>query len=268
VTLIVYTDNSDSGYQQQLFDTYSQYIDKNRLKIVQVPNQGQSYFWSRDGLPLPVWNTNNLGLVDAKYYYGFASDAFFGKLFEAPVTSHNYFYEGGNFMANAKGDCLVVNRDQQYPGGTSDTAAIPDSIFTGLYGCKTLTRLQHLKGIGHADEVVKFMADDLVITDTAEYKPILEKAGFKVVMMPEANEAYETYINAVIVNDTVIVPVFGESNDASVLKTFQSFGFKTVAINTHDLATQGEGGIHCITMNYPPVTLDEVLVKINGTLVK
>jgi hypothetical protein len=186
-TLLVYTTSTSKPYQQDLFNRYSQYIAADRLKILQVPQSGSNDFWTRDNLPLPVWENSQFALVDAKYYYNFEPDVFFKNLFGVNLSGHKYFYEGGNFMANSRGDCLVVNRKKAYVGGVSDTAAIPDDVFKSLYGCKTLIRFKHLKGIGHADEVVKFMSDDIVFTDTPEYVAQLEKAGFQVVLLPEAD---------------------------------------------------------------------------------
>lgn len=257
-TLLVYTDSSSKQYQQQLFTKYSKYLPADRLKILQVPSSGSNNFWTRDNLPLPVWDNSQFSLVDARYYYNFEPDAFFKNLFNVSMTSHKYFYEGGNFMANSRGDCMVVNRKRSYPGGVSDTAAIPDEVFKSLYGCKTLLRFKHLKGIGHADEVVKFMSDDLVFTDTPQYVPQLEKAGFQVVLLPEPDLDYETYINSLQVNDTIFVPVFGESGDKVAIEAYKKLGLKVVPVPTRELATQGQGGIHCITMNYPPAPLKSI----------
>lgn len=266
VKLIIYTDSSDKSYHKQLANTYGKYMSSDQLKILYIPG-GYNSFWSRDNLPIPVYSNNKLQLVDAKYYYNFEPDSVFAELFNAKLTSHNFFYEGGNFMANAKGDCIVVNRKKSYPGGVSDTAAIPDSIFKNDYGCKTLTRLKHIKGIGHADEVVKFMSDDTILTDTKEYQEILETKGFNVILLPEADIDYETYINSLQVNGTIFVPVFGEVNDNKVIKTYENLGLKVVPINTRDLATGGQGGIHCITMNYPPVPLNELIQSLKAQIV-
>ena len=54
-TLVVYTQSSNKNYHKQLEGTYSQYITKDRLKILQVPVSGTNDFWSRDNTPVPVW---------------------------------------------------------------------------------------------------------------------------------------------------------------------------------------------------------------------
>lgn len=267
-TLLVYTSSSNTQYHKQLFNKYATSMQPGQIKVLQIPASGSNDFWSRDNLPLPVWDNSQFSLVNARYYYNFEPDVFFQNLFGVNMAAHNYFYEGGNFIANAKGDCIVVNRKRQYPGGVSDTAAIPDEVFKNLYGCKNLTRLKHLKGIGHADEVVKFMSDTVLLTDTTEYVAILEKAGFDVILLPEGQEDYETYINSLQVNDTIFVPTFGESNDAAVVAAYEKFGLKVVSIRTDKLATQGQGGIHCITMNYPPSAINQVLSQMSAKIVQ
>ncbi len=254
VGLIIYTQSSNKNYHQQLLNTYAAYMPRERIRIAPVPRSGANDFWSRDNTPVPVFSAGARSLVDALYYYNFEPDDFFGRLFNAPVAKHRYFFEGGNMVANALGDCIVVNRRQSYPGGVSDTAAIPDEVFLNKYGCHSLTRLPHLKGIGHSDEVVKFMSDNVIVTDTHQYVQTLQQKGFQVVLLPEPDLDYETYVNSLQVNDVLYVPVFGERGDAAAVEAYRRVNpaLKIVTINSRRLATQGQGGIHCITMNYPP----------------
>lgn len=270
VKLVVYSESESQSYLKDIRAQYEQFIDPAQLIVLKVPRSGSNDFWSRDNLPVPVWTNGALTLVDARYYYNFEPDQFIAHLFDALYTQHNYFYEGGNFMANSRGECIVVNRRRSYPGGTSDTGAIPDEIFTSKYGCKKLTRLKHLKGIGHADEVVKFMSDDIIVTDTQEYADILKKQGYQVHMLPEPDLAYETYVNSLLVNDVLFVPSFGEAGDSKAVQVYESLnlGYKVVTADTRRLATRGQGGIHCTTMNYPDVPLAEIVRAMNATIIQ
>lgn len=259
VTLVVFTSSNSTSYQQRLFDQYNKYVKSEQLRIVRFSTNGY-YFWARDGLPVPIWQKDSFGqeqlaLVDARYYHGFEADRQVGQLFQAPVIELGYYFEGGNFIANSRGDCLVVQRVRP----PSITRNIPDEALKSSYGCSRLVRLPFLKGIGHADEVVKFLSDDLVITDTPQYVRALEAEGFQVILFPEADLRYETYINSLQVNNVMFVPTFGESNDETVLKSYRDFGYEVVGIPTRALATRGQGGIHCITMTYPQVPFQRLL---------
>lgn len=268
VKLVVYTQSKNKGFLNRLFDTYKRHIDEQQLIILQLPRSGSNDFWTRDNLPIPVWKDGGFGLVDAQYYYNFEPDLFISNIFNADYAKHRYFFEGGNFIANSKGDCIVVNRKKRYSGGTSDTAAIPDSIFKNKYGCQNLIRLKHLKGIGHSDEVVKFMTDNLIVTDEESYIPLLEAQGFTVKLLPEPDRNYETYINSLQVNDILYVPTFGERHDQKAIDAYKSLnlGLKIVPINTRQLATRGQGGIHCITMNYPNVPMNDLAREFNANV--
>lgn len=201
--------------------------------------------------------TSSLALVDARYYYPFEPDTDIGTLFGAPVSSHKFNFEGGNFMANHKGHCVMVNN--------SSHAKIPDSIFQNMYGCKQIDRLPHLEGIGHVDEHVRFVSEDTVLTDLPEYKKTLEASGLKAVLLPRPNTEMETYVNSLVVNGVAIVPTFGEKTDAEALKVYESVGLKAFGADSLSLSNDGEGSIHCITMTYPDVPFAMVLKSLHAT---
>lgn len=261
--LVIFTGSSTKKNAAAIRDEFSGIIDADRLKVVYMEG-GSKGFWARDGVPVPVVRKDQVGttfltLVDARYYHNFEADKQFGKLFNAELTSHTYYYEGGNFMANSKNECLIVNKEA--------TKIIPDSIFEDHYGCKKLVRLPHVKGIGHADESVKFVNDTTVLTDEPSYVKQLEDNGFDVVMLPRPNNAMETYVNALIVNGTVFVPIFNQDNDETALQVYRNAGFDTViGINSSELSNDGMGSLHCITMTYPKVSLNELLKSMGGSL--
>lgn len=262
---IIYTDAGSASQAEYVFNKFARYAkSKDQIRIVSIPNSYRG-FWARDAVPVPVWKKqltipmNNLdfGVVNARYYHRFEPDQFFAEAFQASMTSFSYYYEGGNFVPNSKGDCLIVNKVA--------TQDIPDEIFLNHYGCTNIVRLDHLVGIGHADEVVKFVSDDHVLTDQHAYKRVLESKGFKVTMLPEAAGEYETYVNSLIIGDKVFVPVFNRGSDTEAIRTYESLGFKVVALNSSTLSNQGAGSIHCITMTYPKeATYDKVIDVMAG----
>ena len=254
VTLVVYADPYQS--RADILSRYSGLIDPTRLKVISL-NGASRGFWSRDGMPVPVLTaTGGLELVDARYYHGFEPDAQLGGMFEVPVIKHSYYFEGGNFMVNDRGDCLTVDNDL--------SRDIPESIFHESYGCQRLIRFPFEKGIGHMDESVRFLSSNVVVTDSVSYARILESHGFEVHMLPRPDQEYETYVNALLVNGTAFVPTFGETQDQRALDVYRAAGLNVVAAPSSSLSNDGLGSIHCITMTYPKVPFHALLKQLGA----
>ncbi len=254
-TLIVYA--TDELQRSHAVNTYVPLRSKGKVKVFMLENhpEGNS-FWTRDAVPVPTLTERaQLQLVDARYFQRFEPDQSFANLFNASLVSHDFYFEGGNLMVNRIGDCMVVN-------GLS-TSEIDDEIFKNFYGCKRLHRLPLIKGIGHIDESLKFIDDHTVITDLQEYRDILTPKGFKVIMLPRPLLPYQTYANALMINGTAFVPVFGHPNDAEAIRIYESFGLMVVPLNSKALS-EGRGSIHCITMNYPRVDMATLLRALNA----
>ncbi|HMN67664.1 MAG TPA: agmatine deiminase family protein [Bdellovibrionales bacterium] len=224
--------------------------------MIEIPG-ARSGFWTRDGFPIPVWNkTDGMDLVNARYYHGFEPDRDIAGKFGARLRDHAYYFEGGNFMVNDLGDCLTIDNDL-----SSD---IPIEVFMDTYGCARTIRLTHLKGIGHADESVRFLKSKVVVTDTPDYVGELEHSGFEVLELPRPSHPYETYVNSLLVNDTVFVPVFNEPSDEQALDVYRGQGLNVVPVETIELANEGLGSIHCITMTYPNVPFATLLRQLGA----
>ncbi|MGE3681246.1 MAG: agmatine deiminase family protein [Bdellovibrionales bacterium] len=254
VMLVIYTEPGRS--RDRILRQYEGLIDPDRLRVVEVQGASRG-FWTRDGLPVPVWDkAGKMGMVDARYYHRFEPDQTFASWFQALLSQHEYYFEGGNFMVNDRGDCITVDNDM--------STSIPERIFRELYGCQRLIRLPFLKGIGHIDESVRFIGTNSVVTDDQQYAQTLKGEGFDVHLLPRPDEEYETYVNALLVNGTIFVPVFNESNDQAAVEVYRSAGLNVVPIETRTLANQGLGSIHCITMTYPKVPFQTLLNHIGG----
>ncbi len=254
VQVIIYSDQGPAGIER-IRSQFSPHIDAKRLHVVYIPYSSWG-FWSRDGLPIPLWVTQNDGsknlrVVDAKYYHEFEEDAKFAAMFGADMIRHELMYEGGNYMPNSLGACLTIDNEL--------TESYPDDFFTGYYGCKKLFRMPWTKGIGHVDETARFISDDTIITDEPQYVSTFEQAGYRVVQLPRPNRELETYVNILMINKTVYLPIFGQAKDQEVIDIFTAEGFKVVPVNTVTLANEGAGSIHCITMTYPKLPLATVM---------
>jgi hypothetical protein len=266
VKLVVYTTSQDPSEVEAIREHFENLRNPEDLIILRMPPLGGNPFWSRDALPVPVWELPRdrnleMQLVDSRYYHNFEPDEFLSQLFGSLLNQVDYFFEGGNLIANQVGDCIIVNRISRT--GQSYVEAIPDYIFQ-RYGCRTLVRLPHIRGIGHADEVVKFMSHNLVVTDTDDFADRLESAGFQVHLLPQGPRVFESYVNSLLVNDTLYVPAFGDPKDDIAVNVYRNLGLglNIIKIPSRRLVAEGSGGIHCITANYPPVPLATLLEKL------
>ncbi len=126
-------------------------------------------------------------------------------------------------------------------------------------------RLEYVAGIGHVDEVVKFMADDVVLTSIEKYVPDLQALGYKVLLLPVAVlpekiakmgvMPQRSYVNSLLLNKTVFVPTFGTPDDEVALNVYRSLGLNVIGVEASYTADWGGGTLHCMTMTYPDFSL-------------
>ncbi len=274
VNLILYTHLNTQEEINRIKNQYKRYINLKRLAILYLapthentdtyPKFQQWHsFWSRDVLPpVLVKNGNESIFVDAKYYKYYNPDFYIKNAFNGRLRKHSFFIAGGNFLATHNGHCFMVNNYR-----TSD---IPDSIFKNYYGCRKLTRLKHIFGIGHVDEVIKPVSAKKFITNQKSYATILRKLGYQAILVPSnTGVSGGTYVNSVTINGTVFMPSYGSANDDIAASKYIQAGYeRVVKINSKILSREGNGSLHCITMLYPKLPLSELKQALNFQNVK
>jgi hypothetical protein len=224
------------------------------LKFLTVP-AGDDEVWGRDSLPFPVYlqpptgsSTPVLGLVASLYPQNFDPNEAVDKAFGIPMTNTQQYFRGGNLLFDLKANCFAENANEV--ADLSD----PQSFFKQYFGCATVTLLDHAGGLGDIDERLKFLEGNKVLTDNDGYANILKGRGYDVYRIPQTGADRETYMNTLLVNGTLFVPQMGIASDQAAIKAYQDLGFKTVPVYTRSMADDGDGNIHCVTMNYPPAT--------------
>jgi len=256
VRLIVYTDQP--SLVSNLKSHYEPLAGKNNVEVLGLTYRATDRaIWARDNTPIPVLlrgstgQTPTWGAIDAVYYGGDEPDSALANFFHIGLGKNPYQFEGGNFVADPKGNCVIVNK--------RPTAEIPDSVFTDLYGCKKVVRLKYVSGIGHADERVKFINSSTVLTDTQSYVPQLSALGYEVRVLPTPQGGrFRTYVNSLSIENKIFVPIFNEENDDEALAVYRSFGLDVIPLDTEEISDNGNGSIHCITMTYPKMELSEL----------
>ncbi len=253
VSLVIFVGNaSDVSALKAL---YSQYTGPDQLKFLVTPmSYSADPIWARDSLPVPVHmkaqpsdSTPRFGLVDSRYPQNFEPDAVVSQALGLGMVDTGQYFRGGNMLADGNGNCFSEN--------ASEVANLSDAeaFFKNYFGCRTVTLLNHEGGIGDIDERIKFLGGMDVLTDNENYAQILASKGYTVHRIPSTGADMETYMNSLMVNGTVFVPQMGRTQlDADALTAYRAMGLTAVGVYTHELAVQGNGNIHCITMNYPP----------------
>jgi len=191
---------------------------------------------------------------------------------------------GGNMLLDGQGAVIVSNvifdGSQGFdPNLTQDQL---EQYFLDYFGVHKVIVAPHLinDGTGHIDMFVKLINDTTVIV--GEYEN--QSAGFsgnydicnqvanqlanetngagrpfnivRMPMPPYNNGITYTYINSLIVNNKVLVPIYGFStefaNDDSVLALYETImpGVEAVGFDCNQIIP-ANGAIHCIAMKVP-----------------
>jgi agmatine/peptidylarginine deiminase len=245
---------------------------------LQYINTPLDSIWIRDYGPMSLQDadTGKVLLLDARYFHErFYDDAVpkkFGdtaglQSFRMPVK-----FEGGNFMTDGRGTCVVSQGVLWY---NSVSQATLEQYFREYMGCWQLVILNPLDGEGttHIDMFTKLADEDTVVL--GEYKStqdptnkalmdenegiyggvVLAGGGtLEVVRMPMPSNAdgnFRTYVNSQFINGVNLVPVY--TND----KTYESQAmtiwqqvlptWSHVKIDATELITWS-GAVHCILM--------------------
>lgn len=259
--------------------------DVSRVKFFEFPHES---FWTRDYGPISVVDSDgNTTFVDPKYYPQRRRDdavpTLMSRYFNVDVARPNLATEGGNFMTNGAGVCVVTEwLLQENPSlDGSRIQQIQDQYF----GCRQTLVLERLarEGTGHIDMFAKFVSENtILIGEYDELDPqnaaLLDRNverleefardndwALNIVRIPMpagSNGVYRSYTNSLIVNDTVIVPIYRadrryESQALEVYRNAMPAGYSIVTVDAED-AIQLGGAVHCTTMGFVTAIFDAV----------
>ncbi len=191
---------------------------------------------------------------------------------------------GGNMLLDGQGSVIVSNVIFDGSQGFDSTLTQDqlEQYFLDYFGVHKVIVTPHLinDGTGHIDMFVKLINDSTVIVGEYENQSAgypgnydicnqvasqlaneTNGAGrpFNVVRMPMPqfnNGITYTYINSLIVNNKVLVPIYGLStefaNDDSVLALYETImpGVEAVGFDCNQIIP-ANGAIHCIAMKVP-----------------
>lgn len=200
------------------------------------------------------------------------------KRFEVPVIM-----EGGSLELNSRGICLTTRScllSQQRNPNLSETDL--EEILRATLGVKFVVWLERgLEGDhtdGHIDTIVRFTDDRTIVCAVADsqsdsnYEPMQrnltllemlrdhEGNPYRLVKLPLPKARLEfggvrlppTYANFYIGNGFVVVPQYGDANDALALAILTPLfpGREVIGLSSRALITGG-GSFHCVTQQQP-----------------
>lgn len=247
------------------------------MSRVQFIIQGLNSIWIRDYGPW--WGLDEYGrrgIVDWIYNRPRPLDdvlpQHIAENWEIPYYGPDIVHTGGNFLVDSRGWGFASTLIQDENPGMSN--AEMQQLFREYCGLDTLillTPMQH-DGTGHKDMFSKLLNDSTWIvgyyeTPTAgagnNYTILNQNAAMlenlisptgnpyhveRILMPPYSGGITYTYTNSLIVNDLVLVPVYGFDTDAEALALYEELmpGYTVLGFDCNAIIP-ANGAIHCIT---------------------
>jgi agmatine/peptidylarginine deiminase len=263
---------------------------------VEFINFSTSDPWIRDFFPFYIYEDGEKTLVDtwlsSQWSVGNILSPHFGmNLYNAEMTLHHaYFLTDGNGM----GFCTTPVLDYNYNLGFTESEIRQN--FRDFFGIDSLVVVEPMvwNSHGHLDMFCKLLNDTLFVV--AEYASPSDAYGndyeilnnladelgtmqnldgrnFQVERIPMpannySNNIVYTYLNSTIVNDKILVPVFGIAEDEIAIQKYAELmpNHEVVAINSSQTISYA-GAVHCITNHHyadnPLIILHETIETVS-----
>lgn len=221
-----------------------------KVRLVRQQLGGDLSVWARDWAPLSASvSGGGMRLLDFNYYPERQADDFTAQSFERLLAfdrlSIPVYNEGGNFMNNKKGHCMMTTRvtyANAFQETNDDMLLSADQIkayYADAAGCKQTTIFPRMpyEGTGHIDMWAKFLDDQTIIVSELRDELLklyprnqldrvlrlqryfnaradeIKKMGYKVVRIPipgpvwsDFGDVFRSYTNSLLVNGSAIVP--------------------------------------------------------------
>ena len=222
-----------------------------------------------------------------------ANQRYLASLCNAVLRSSPVVAEGGALEIDEEGHLLSTAQCLLNPerNGDMSLSAYADA-FKDMLGCKKVTVLQHghLEGDdtdGHIDTLVRFTPDKGLVIQASNNRPhdshfeglkalcdecaleLPEHAQFHLPLPHIENEEGDrlpaSYANYLICNNAILLPVYGEHEDAEAIDIVQkAHPNHTVEPIDCSVLVKQYGSLHCISMQVPTNTLkDSIIATLN-----
>ncbi len=275
----VFMQTNNTAHQQSMINAFTSYgVPLDNIVFIDVYGDR---IWIRDHGPFSIYDNDSLAFV------GFNDLATNHGDQDLPERLANYWdinyydfnhiiFDGGNYLVDSHNRLFATNR--LYTNNPSIPQETIDQILLDYMGIGHITTFLALSNDywGHLDMQVKLLNDTTFIISTVDHwhsdytilqdnYAILQSVqhpegkSYQIQQIPKAQN-WKTYINSLIVNDAVLVPIYNDPADAYALQVYQDLLPEKDIIGIDCNAMIGwEGAIHCITNQIPPfvATADE-----------
>lgn len=211
--------------------------------------------YTRDHGPWYIFNGNDeQGMIANNYIYHNWVVANLGDSLGIPVYETGVNSEGGNYMTNGMGTAIVTK--YLYWENPSFTPAELDAIMIEYLGFDYHITVPLTPNMAHIDTWAKFLDPGrILVISPDDPNPVIEdNVNYFQTLMSGYGRPYEIiriegsgYSNTLILNNKVLVPLFGNPNDSMALVTWEEampgyevYGFYWPTFNFGD-------ALHCRT---------------------
>ncbi|MDR4988596.1 MAG: agmatine deiminase family protein [Bacteroidales bacterium] len=268
----VFLQTNGEQHQQNMINSFNAH-GVPLENIVFIPVAGYR-IWIRDHGPFSIYDDDQLAFV------GFNDLATNHGDQDLPERLANHFginyydfshiiFDGGNYLVDRHNRLFAT--DRLYTNNPGVPQSEINQILETYMGIEEIYTFQAMTNDywGHIDMQIKLLNDTTFIISSVDSwhadHPILEAnyaalqaiehpedKTYGIVQIPKAQN-WKTYINSLVVNDAVLVPIYNDPRDAFALQTYQELMPDKVVIGIDcNAMINWEGAIHCITNQLPP----------------
>ena len=268
----VYMQTNGNYHQQNMINTFNSHgVPIQNIEFIPVDG---FRIWIRDHGPFSIYDGDELAFIgfnDLAVNHG-DQDLPYRLAQHWDINYYDFMhiiFDGGNYMVDNHNRLFAT--DRLYTNNPGIPPNHIDTILETYMGIETIFTFSALSSDywGHLDMQIKLLNDTTFVISTvdqwhADYQILQnnlaalqaiehpEGKEYTIVQIPKAQN-WKTYINSLIVNDAVLVPVYNDPRDAFALQTYQDLMPDKVIIGINSNAMIGwEGAIHCITNQIPP----------------
>lgn len=270
--------NNDAEQENAMVILRDQGINTKNIVFIQCKGND---IWIRDYGPKFVVDPGSTELIGIDWMYephraqfDDAFTPFFCDMNEWRAKQLKVLFEGGNYVTDDKGTAFMC--DSVYKKNRLFLGLSPKVVKERIMDAFGLRNLIILPSIlrehnQHIDVMAKLISNRTVLVGKYangdpnglildQWAKIFHKYFEKVIRIElpptyiyKDIEIFPTYLNSVIINKTILVPIYGFETDAKALEIYRQEmpRYTIVGINCKGLLESAGGGLHCITTTVP-----------------